>query len=175
MKPVPTLLLALCTAAAVPAQGIERRGSCSTEPAAVMAEVNEVRELDSPCAQSGDPFILRRLAWSAGLERVALRQAEWLASLGRLVHAGPKGQTLAERADEVGYPYVQVSENLAMGQRSLAQVLAAWRASLSHCQNLYDGQVSEAALACVPAADGRLVWVLVLGRPLRPAAAARAR
>jgi uncharacterized protein YkwD len=105
------------------------------------------------------------VAWSDALLRVATNQATWLAELGSLVHTGPQGQRVGARASEAGYRYLRVTENLALGQDNLPQALSAWSASASHCLNLYDQRVTEMALACAPARDGRPVWVLILGRP----------
>ena len=103
--------------------------------------------------------------WNNALERAAINQATWLADLGSLVHTGPAGQRVGARATEAGYRFLRVTENLALGQTSLAQAITAWQASESHCNNLFDQRVTEMALACVPARDGRPVWVMILGKP----------
>jgi uncharacterized protein YkwD len=82
-----------------------------------------------------------------------------------LIHTGREGQTLPQRAAEGGYRYAHIVENLAHGQRSVAQTLDGWSASESHCVNLYDAAVTEMALACVPGRDGRAFWALLMARP----------
>ena len=75
---------------------------------------------------------------------------------------------LVQRAQAAGYAYGRIGENLAHGQRSLAQALAGWTASESHCVNLYDSRVTEMGLACVQGRDGRPFWAMLTGRPSMP-------
>jgi len=134
-------------------------------PAIALAQVNSVRALGGRCDARGTFAATASLTWSPALERAAQQQADWLAAHDELVHTGPQGQTLAQRATEAGYRPARVTENLAHGQADVAAVVTAWTGSESHCANLYDAAVSEMALACRPGADGRPLWVLVLGRP----------
>ncbi len=132
-----------------------------------MRQVNAVRALGARCGGSGSFSPLHTaLAWNPVLEGLARQQVAWLAQAGLLLHAGSEGQTLSQRAQAAGYRFAQVAENLAQGQRDVATVLAAWAASESHCVNLYDPGVTEMALACDNAGDGRPMWVLIVGRPL---------
>ena len=134
--------------------------------ASVLAQINAVRAQGALCGARGGMAAAGALGWNEALHALAHRQALWMADFGRLVHAGRDGATLGQRAAAVGYPYARIDENLAHGQTKLAQALAGWTASESHCVNLYDPGVTEMALACVPGRDGRAFWVLILGRPL---------
>ena len=135
-------------------------------PAAALAQVNAARERGALCGARGGMAPAAPLLWNAQLQAMAEVQAAWLADHGALMHQGRNGETLRQRAADAGYSYARVAENVAQGQGSLAQALAGWTASESHCENLYDSAVSEMALACVPGAKGRPFWALVLGRPL---------
>lgn len=126
--------------------------------------VNAAREHGAACTapSAGGAGALR---WSDRLEQAALAQAQWLASRNTLLHTGPQGRTLSERARAVGYRFVRVTENLGYGQTQLPQVLKGWTDSPTHCANLHDPRVTEMALACVPSAAGRPLWVMLQGRP----------
>ena len=133
---------------------------------AVLDRVNAVREAGALCGSLGHFVPAAPVQWNAALEAAALIQAQWLAQAGRLVHLGPQGETLSQRATAAGYRFRRVTENLALGQRDVPRVLADWTRSDSHCANLVDSRVTEMGLVCVPTTDGRPVWVLVMGRSL---------
>ena len=165
-KPALLGLLGCALAATAPAQALP--AACAGLDTAVgIRQVNAARAAGARCGAGGSfaPVVLP-LAWSPVLEGLARQQVAWLAQEGLLLHVGREGQTLSQRAQAVGYRFAQVAENLAQGQRDVPSVLAAWTASDSHCVNLYDPTVTEMALACASAGDGRPMWVLVLGRPL---------
>ena len=128
---------------------------------AAVALINAARERGASCA----PAAGSALRWSDRLEQAAQAQAQWLASQNTLMHSGPQGQTLSERARAAGYRFARVTENLGYGQAQLPQVLKGWNDSPTHCANLHDVRVTEMALACVPSAAGRPVWVMLQGRP----------
>ena len=162
-----TALLALpCLAQSLAAPVAAGQTVCAaTRSDSALALTNMARAAGQRCSAEGAFSSAGTVGWSAALERVASNQATWLADLGSLVHTGPQGQRVGARAAEAGYRYLRVTENLALGQNNLGQALSAWQASESHCLNLYDQRVTEMALACVPARDGRPVWVMILGRP----------
>lgn len=158
---LPWLALPLPTQAQAGAQT-----ACATASSELaLTLTNAARAAGHRCGLEGAFNSAGTVGWNPALERVALNQATWLADLGSLVHTGPQGQRVGARAAEAGYRYLRVTENLALGQASLTQAIGAWQASESHCLNLFDQRVTEMALACVPARDGRPVWVMILGKP----------
>ena len=157
----------MACALAAPAPAPAQQACATLTTAAALGHVNAVRAAGARCGAAGSFASAKApLVWSPVLEGLARQQVAWLAQAGLLLHAGSEGQTLSQRAQAAGYRFAQVAENLAQGQRDVATVLAAWTASESHCVNLYDASVTEMALACASAADGRPMWVLILGRPL---------
>jgi uncharacterized protein YkwD len=177
--------MALATAGAAAlwcgAAAAHRPDPCASfSSAATLQHVAAKRAVGAPCGERGHfapAPATARLAWSPVLERVAREQVAWLVDFGLLVHTGRDGETISQRAQAAGYRFARIAENLAHGQADVADVLDAWQASAGHCVNLFDPQVTEMALACAPAPDGRAMWVLVLGRQLEaePAAARRGR
>jgi uncharacterized protein YkwD len=134
------------------------------DPAEVLAVVNEARARGGECGRLGRFEPARRLAWQPDLAEAAQRQARWIAERGELLHQGPRGEALAERTRAAGYAFRRVNENLALGQRSPAEVVGDWLGSEGHCANLLDASVTEFGLATACTASGDKVWVMVAGR-----------
>ncbi|MGE3925364.1 MAG: CAP domain-containing protein [Lautropia sp.] len=115
------------------------------------------------------PVVPRRpaLVPHPALQRAAQRQAQAMAATMRVAHLATDGTTVRERAREAGYAWRIIGENLAAGQRDVAEVVAQWFASPSHCDNLLDPRFTEFGVARIAAAHPtdphRHYWALVLG------------
>lgn len=164
----PATLRRLRTAAAMLgwalAAAAQAAPACPTDAAWIAQRVSEVRSLGALCGQRGEFPAAGPVQWNPVLQEVAQRHAAFLVQVGRLQHTGAMGERVGERAHQAGYSYFRVGENLAHGQRSLDAALRDWTASDAHCAALFHPAYEEAAVACLPARDGRPVWVLVLGR-----------
>lgn len=101
------------------------------------------------------------LAPSTTLERAARMHAEDMVRNGFFSHTGTDGSRVAQRANRVAYPWCSIAENIAMGQRSVSEVMRDWMKSPSHRKNILNRRVVEYGLVRGP----RDTWVLVLGRP----------
>lgn len=97
------------------------------------------------------------------LEKAAIRQAEYMASAGKMNHTTGWRRDFATRmkADGVAAP---AAENLAHGRMSTQRVFEMWMASTGHRNNMLDARFTRYGLAYAPAADGRRYWALVLGK-----------
>lgn len=97
------------------------------------------------------------------LEKAAIRQAEYMASAGKMDHTTGWRRDFATRmkADGVAAP---AAENLAHGRMSTQRVFEMWMASTGHRNNMLDARFTRYGLAYAPAADGRRYWALVLGK-----------
>jgi uncharacterized protein YkwD len=106
------------------------------------------------------------LQWNPRLAAAAASHAADLQGCGRLAHEGCTGSTLPQRAEQAGYAYRRVAENLALCACDAAEVVRLWLTSAGHRANLLDANVSE--LGADTRADAsdlrRAQWVLVLGR-----------
>ena len=80
--------------------------------------------------------------------------------------AHPHTRTPAQRVTSAGYIWSNVGENIAVGQRSVEEVISGWTNSPGHCQNLTYLNFRDVAVACVRnvAATYRLYWTMELGR-----------
>lgn len=167
------VLLAACLGLAAAwlhpaARAGEPADACSQSLETLMERVNQARAAGAVCGARGRLEGSGTLQWNDTLRDMALMQAQFLSDIEDLRHAGPNGQTIADRARAAGYRYSRVAENLALGARSVEHVLRAWTSSESHCVNLYDPRFTEMALVCTSGKGGRPLWVMVLGRPKPP-------
>lgn len=158
-----TFLLLLLTAAGLTVHAVP--GCPPLDADQALRLTNSARQQGARCSAHSPWVTAGPVVWSESLEQLAQAQAAWLGEHGTLVHSGPQGQSLMQRAAERGYRPARITENLALGQRDLDSVLRAWAGSETHCKNLVDARVTEMALACVPARDGRPVWVMLKARP----------
>lgn len=101
------------------------------------------------------------LRYSAVLEEAARTHGQDMVRAGFFSHTGSDGSDLADRVSRTGYGWCALAENIAKGQRDLAEVMAGWAASPGHRANMLSTEVTEFALI---EAEGR-IWVMVLGAP----------
>lgn len=76
-------------------------------------------------------------------------------------HTGSNGSTVGQRVTAQGYNWITVGENIARGQQSEAEVLAAWVNSPGHQANNVNPNFEDFALARA-GSGSQLYWVLVL-------------
>jgi uncharacterized protein YkwD len=86
---------------------------------------------------------------------------------GFFAHEDPfDGSTVDVRAANFGYAFLKIGENLASGQRSVAEAVAAWMASPAHRANILDPAYTEIGAAVKVGGDAGTYWVLEFGRPI---------
>jgi uncharacterized protein YkwD len=95
-------------------------------PTRMLTRVNEER------ANEG----LSPLEWCPSLARSALNHSRDMAARQYFEHDSPDGEEVADRAESEGYDYSFVGENIAVGQRSVAEVMDAWMDSPGHRRNI---------------------------------------
>jgi uncharacterized protein YkwD len=78
------------------------------------------------------------------------------------------GGSLPKRVTAAGYDWGAAAENLGAGYASLDDVIAGWKASAGHRQNLLNPRVTEIGIAAVATPSGskhRNYWALILATP----------
>ena len=120
---------------------------------------------------------LTALARSVNLMSAAQLQADQLVKAGRMEHelSGQPYPTLKSRFAAVQYAARAAGENIAEGQRSAPQVVAAWMDSVKHRGNILSKDYTELGTGVAAARNGRLYFVAVFARPGTPAPARAAR
>lgn len=68
------------------------------------------------------------------------------AAIGTLSHAGNDGTTAGQRLTNAGYIWSSYGENLAAGQETPEELVAAWMASPGHRANILRATVTEIGL-----------------------------
>lgn len=101
------------------------------------------------------------LVYDATLEDVAEAHALDMARKGFFSHTGSDGSDIGQRLTRAGYRYCFGAENIASGQRSLNEVMAAWMGSRGHRRNILHRDAEAVGLART---DGN-IWVMVLAAP----------
>jgi uncharacterized protein YkwD len=135
----------------------------------VLDLVNEARARPRRCGwkrfDAAAPLVL-----SETLQRAAHAHARDMTVRSRLDHAGGDGSTPGERATRAGYRWRVVGENIAAGQSTPEQVVAAWLRSARHCANLMSADFSEmgVAYAFEPQSAAGIYWAQMFATP-RPA------
>jgi uncharacterized protein YkwD len=106
---------------------------------------------------------LSALTRSPVLDLAAQRHACDNAAHNRMSHTGSDGSQFGERIRRAGYGYRRANENVALGYRDAASVVAAWMRSPGHRQNVLDRATQDMGVGVARGRDGRLHWVMVSG------------
>jgi uncharacterized protein YkwD len=110
------------------------------------------------------------VTWNQTLADQATEYACELIGYDYFDHVNPfTGSTLATRTTDSGYKYWIVGENLAAGQRTPAEVVAAWMNSPCHRQNVLNPAFTELGVGIRYGGDYGYYWVQEFGRPLAAA------
>lgn len=112
----------------------------------VLGLVNDARARPRRCGL--EVFAAARpLTLNPQLEHAALLHSREMAEHSSMTHEGHDGSTPGQRATRAGYPWSAVGENVAAGQRTADEVMAAWLSSPGHCANIMNGQYAEMGIA----------------------------
>lgn len=112
---------------------------------------------------------LSGLSINSNLTRAAEIKVDDMFARQYFEHESPTGEGPAELAQEAGYEYIMVGENLALGNYENDKVLVqAWMDSPGHRENILNGKYTEIGVAVKRGTyEGRDVWMAVqeFGRP----------
>lgn len=75
------------------------------------------------------------------------------------------GQDVGDRADNSGYSWQVIGENLAAGQQTAQDVMDAWMDSPGHRANILDARFTEIGIGVQQGGDFGIYWVQVFGKP----------
>jgi uncharacterized protein YkwD len=99
----------------------------------------------------------------AALSHVAKVKMQDLFARQYFEHESPTGETVSDLAADVGYQYITVGENLALGDfTSSKDVVQAWMDSKGHRENILSERYSEIGIAAGRSNyEGRYTWIIV--------------
>ena len=86
---------------------------------------------------------LKPLAVNPILTNEAQRFSAVQAAMGKVSHRGTDGSTAGQRLTRAGYRWAFYGENLAAGQASAEEVVAAWMGSPTHRANVLSPKARE--------------------------------
>jgi len=115
--------------------------------------INRTRQKGCTCGTTRMPAVAP-LTWNDMLENAAMVHAKDMNKRSYFSHTGKDGRSSSDRIIAVGYNYTgfksfAVGENIAMGQESIAEVMAGWFKSEGHCMNLMNPSFKEVGVARV--------------------------
>ena len=108
--------------------------------------VNALRSQGCKCGSKKMPPVAP-LKWNGLLEKAAIAHATDMVQHNRLDHVSSDGSEIDNRADRVGYKWMELGENIASGQSTIRQVMFDWIKSVSHCQQMMSSKVTEMGAA----------------------------
>ena len=110
---------------------------------------------------------LQPLTLDSKLTAAASALAADMAKQNRLSHSGPNGADLVKRLEAAGYNYAVAAENVAVGQMSVAGLLAEWKKNPSERENLLLPDATEMGIAFRhrPGTTQDTFWTFVIGSP----------
>jgi hypothetical protein len=103
------------------------------------------------------------LKTNALLSSVAEQKMRDLFTRQYFAHDAPTGEDVSDLADGVGYEYLAVGENLAMGDfASSKDVVRAWMESKGHRENILSATYTEIGIASGKSTyKGNTIWMVV--------------
>jgi uncharacterized protein YkwD len=124
--------------------------------AEILRLVNVERERES----------LNPVVWNQTLANQAEEYACEMIVYDFFAHENPEtGSHLADRADEFGYDYQMIGENLAAGQATPAQAMWDWMNSEGHRANILNANFTELGVGVRVGGDYDIYWVQEFGLP----------
>lgn len=126
-------------------------GTCAAANPAATEALNALRSAQGRAA----------IAYDNKLERAARAHAEDMVRGGFFSHSGSNGSDVGQRLRKAGYRWCTAAENIAKGQRDLADVMQAWAGSPGHRRNMLRREIR--AFGIWQGAGN--TWVMVLAAP----------
>jgi uncharacterized protein YkwD len=108
------------------------------------------------------------VTWNPLLAEAALSHVQDMATFNFFSHEGSDGLSVSNRADNVGYNWRAIGENIAAGQLDIEEVHQGWLDSPGHCRNIMNPIFTEVGAACVVGSDTDYgtYWAVVFGDQL---------
>jgi uncharacterized protein YkwD len=98
------------------------------------------------------------------LNAAALVHAKDMAEHDMMSHEGTDGSTFNQRIDRQGYRFKSAAENVAFGQRTVAQAMKSWMNSPHHKENIL-GPYAQVGFAVMQDNEGRSYWCADFAMP----------
>ena len=138
---------------------------CSAAPEAQTWRDEIIRLVNVEREREGLQAVVR----NAVLEEQATQYACEMIYYDFFDHVNPvTGSHLRDRAEEFGYEYSIIGENLAAGQPTPARAMSDWMNSPGHRENLLKPEFTELGVGVRLGGDLQTYWVQEFGTPYNP-------
>ncbi|MBM3275233.1 MAG: hypothetical protein FJZ00_08765 [Candidatus Sericytochromatia bacterium] len=104
---------------------------------------------------------LRPLTASPALNRVAQNRSADMARRRYFDHTDPDGRDPFWHLRNAGIRYMAGAENIAMGQRSAAEVVTGWMNSPGHRANILNGRLGHIGVGLARDSRGTPYWTQI--------------
>jgi uncharacterized protein YkwD len=135
-----------------------------TAEKAVLKAVNIARATTRHCGELLFPAA-PALSLAPALANAALEHSRDMAQHKHFSHQGSDGGAASDRAQQAGYQWKRIGENIASGMRTPEEAVAGWLSSPGHCANLMDRRFTEMGVAYAVSDRGTVYWTQVFGIP----------
>ncbi len=131
----------------------------------VFTLVNQARAKSRSCG--GQVFAAAPpLAWNDRLGNAAQGHSTDMAVNNYFSHTSLDGRTFVDRVKAQGYSFSSLGENIAAGQPTPAQVVAAWLNSAGHCKNIMNAKFRDIGIGRATGGSFGIYWTQDFGRQL---------
>lgn len=139
--------------------------SCGMPTGEALQRINAARAAGRRCGARNMPPA-PPLRWDPLLQSAAQAHSADMARRNYFQHRSPEGLHVTQRVSASRYKWRSVGENLAGGDRSIAEALQSWLDSPQHCESLMNGKFADVAVACSaqPGTEWGTYWTMVLAR-----------
>lgn len=114
----------------------------------MLSDINYIRSKGRYC---GGKYYhpVAPVRWSETLELVANKHSADMYKGGYFSHVDKKGLRVGNRADQLGYDYKVIGENIAVGYHQVNEVLVGWLESDEHCACIMNPYFREVGVSRV--------------------------
>ncbi len=141
-------------------------GKATPKKANILTVAGVIADTNAARAQNGN---LPPLTENATLDDIATLRIDDMFAQQYFAHVGPQGESAVTVASSVGYSYLALGENLALGvYAGDAGVVNAWMGSSGHRANILDIHYTQIGVAVREGVlQGQSTWIAVqvFGRP----------
>ncbi len=109
---------------------------------------------------------LQSLTQNWQLSRVARYKSQDMIDKGYFSHTSPTYGSPFRMMESFGIRYSAAGENIAMGQRSPAEVMNAWMNSPGHRNNIMSPSFTQIGVGLAKDRNGRMYWTQMFIKPL---------
>jgi uncharacterized protein YkwD len=138
----------------------------ATVRAQVLKLVNAARSQPRKCGRTSFNAV-PPLQHSAMLNQAALLHSQDMSNNTFFEHRGSDGSKVGDRVSRVGYQWLTVAENIAIGAANAESVVQGWVNSPGHCANIMSAQYTEMGVAYVVNrnSEAGIYWTQVFAKP----------